>query len=64
MFDRAIKVGATATMPPANMFWGARYGKLIDPFGHHWSVSHQLEEVSTEEMFERMPARMKTPVEV
>jgi hypothetical protein len=23
-------------MPPADMFWGDRYGKLTDPFGHSW----------------------------
>jgi uncharacterized glyoxalase superfamily protein PhnB len=60
VFNRAVAAGATATMPPADMFWGARYGKLIDPFGHHWSIAHQLEEVTPEQLHERIPARMKT----
>jgi PhnB protein len=38
-FERAIRAGATVTMPLENMFWGDRYGKLVDPFGHHWSIS-------------------------
>ena len=35
---RAVKAGAKVTMPVADQFWGDRYGKLEDPFGHHWSV--------------------------
>ena len=53
VFARAIAAGAAATMPPADMFWGARYGKLVDPFGHEWSVSTQKEDVSPEEAKKR-----------
>ncbi|MFH0344179.1 MAG: VOC family protein [Chromatiales bacterium] len=35
VFERAVRVGAKITMPLADMFWGDRYGKLEDPFGHH-----------------------------
>ncbi len=38
-FARAVAAGATALMPPADMFWGDRYGKLRDPFGHEWSLA-------------------------
>ncbi len=41
-FARAVAAGATATMPPADMFWGARYGQVVDPFGHRWSISTPL----------------------
>jgi PhnB protein len=37
-FERAIKAGATPTMPLADQFWGDRYGQLKDPFGHSWSI--------------------------
>lgn len=37
-FDRAVKEGAVATMPLADMFWGDRYGQLKDPFGHTWAI--------------------------
>ena len=37
-FDRAVAAGATAKMPPADMFWGDRYGQLKDPFGFTWSI--------------------------
>jgi GH24 family phage-related lysozyme (muramidase) len=29
-------------MPLDNQFWGERYGQLTDPYGHHWSVSMQV----------------------
>src|SRR5258708_3435631 len=36
---RAEKAGAKVTMPVADMFWGDRYGKLEDPYGHRWSLA-------------------------
>ncbi len=47
---QAEKAGATVTMPVADAFWGARFGKLQDPFGHDWSVSTQTRQPSEEEM--------------
>jgi PhnB protein len=41
---RAAAAGATITMPADDMFWGDRYGKLTDPFGHEWSFSTPLSE--------------------
>lgn len=38
----AQKAGAAVTMPAADMFWGDRYGQIVDPFGHSWSFSHPL----------------------
>jgi PhnB protein len=37
-WQRATQAGATVTMPLENQFWGARYGQVIDPFGHIWSI--------------------------
>jgi uncharacterized glyoxalase superfamily protein PhnB len=56
---RAVKAGAKLTMPVDDMFWGDRYGKLEDPFGHHWSVATHVRDVSMEEMqqaMKKMPA--------
>ena len=44
VFKRAIERGAEVLMPPQDMFWGARYGQLRDPFGHVWGVNQQLKE--------------------
>ena len=42
--ERAVARGATVLMPVQKMFWGARYGKIVDPFGHEWGINQQLEE--------------------
>jgi len=47
--ERAVKAGAKVTLPVADQFWGDRYGKLEDPFGHHWSVATHVRDVSMEE---------------
>ena len=49
-FDKAISKGAKALMPPMDMFWGDRYGKFVDPFGHLWGVATHTKDVSSEEM--------------
>ncbi|MGH8751774.1 MAG: VOC family protein [Burkholderiales bacterium] len=51
---RAVAAGAKITMPVADMFWGDRYCKLEDPFGHHWSVATHIRDVSREEMQQAM----------
>lgn len=57
-FAQAVGAGATAQMPPATMFWGDRFSKVIDPFGHHWSIGTRLEDVSPDEMRKRMAGAM------
>ena len=57
--EHAVKAGGKVTMPVDDMFWGDRYGKLEDPFGHHWSVGTHVRDVSMEEMqqaMKKMPA--------
>ena len=49
-FAQAVAAGATVTMALDDMFWGDRYGKLEDPFGHHWSIGTHIRDVSPEEM--------------
>jgi PhnB protein len=38
------------------MFWGDRYGKLRDPFGHEWAMAQHIEDVPPEEMSRRAAA--------
>ena len=52
--ERAAKAGAKVTMPVAEQFWGDRYGKIEDPFGHHWSVATHVRDKSKEEMEQAM----------
>lgn len=49
---RAEQAGATVTMPAADMFWGDRYGKVCDPFGHDWSFATHIKDLTEEEMME------------
>ena len=51
---QAVAAGAKLTMPAADMFWGDRYGRLEDPFGHQWSVATHICDVSPEEIVAAM----------
>jgi uncharacterized glyoxalase superfamily protein PhnB len=57
-FDRAVQAGANVEMPVSDMFWGDRYGKLADPFGHKWSIATHKRDLSPEQMEEEMKAQM------
>lgn len=49
-FAQAVAAGATPGMPPQDMFWGDRYGMVVDPFGHNWSVATHVKDMSDEEL--------------
>ena len=53
LFAQAIEAGAEPVMPPEDMFWGDRYAKFNDPFGHSWSISTPKEHLTREQMTER-----------
>ncbi|HVT09191.1 MAG TPA: VOC family protein [Polyangia bacterium] len=53
-FQRAVAAGATVKRPVKTQFYGDRSGTLIDPFGHAWTLSTHVEDVSPEEMKRRM----------
>ncbi|MGH9723285.1 MAG: VOC family protein [Bryobacteraceae bacterium] len=58
VFNQALSAGCKAEMPPADMFWGDRFGKVSDPFGHSWSMATHIEDVTMEEMEKRSKAFM------
>lgn len=65
VFKQAVSEGAKTETPLADQFWGDRYGKLTDPFGHSWSLATHKEDVSPEEMKKRTReamAKMPQPV--
>ena len=49
LVERAVARGARVLMPVQDMFWGARYGKIVDPFSHEWGINQQQKELSKEE---------------
>jgi PhnB protein len=53
VFNRAVAAGAKVDMPLMDQFWGDRYGKVTDPFGHHWGLAQHVEDVAPEEMKRR-----------
>lgn len=59
VYNRAVAAGCTATMPVADQFWGDRYGQLMDPFGHKWSIATHKEDLSEDEMEKRGRAAME-----
>ena len=55
---QAVSAGAVVKMPVADMFWGDRYGKIEDPFGHAWSVATHIRDMTPEEMLQAMQREM------
>lgn len=53
-FNRAVEAGCTVNMPLEDMFWGARFGNVSDPYGHSWTFSHVLSQVSPEQIQEHL----------
>jgi PhnB protein len=58
-FQQALNAGATSRMAPEDMFWGDRFGKLSDPFGHEWALATHKEDVAPAEMQKRQEAFMQ-----
>ena len=56
VFQQAVSAGAHADQTPTDQFWGDRYGKLTDPFGHTWSLATHKEDVAPAEMQKRAQA--------
>lgn len=42
VFARAVSAGGRIVLPIADQFWGDRYGILLDPFGHRWSIGVRM----------------------
>lgn len=52
--NQAVASGSRITMPVADQFWGDRSGHLIDPFGHQWFISTHKEDLTPQQMNERL----------
>jgi PhnB protein len=57
-FKQALSAGAKETQPLEDMFWGDRYGRLTDPFGHSWSLAQHVEDVAPAELEKRAKEAM------
>jgi PhnB protein len=50
VFNQAVAAGATVVMPVMDTFWGDRYGQLVDPFGHFWSIATHKQDLTHEQI--------------
>jgi PhnB protein len=57
-FDRAVRAGAKVDTPLMDQFWGDRYGRLTDPYGHKWSLATHVKDLSIDEMKHAMDEAM------
>jgi PhnB protein len=53
VFKKAVEAGARVIMPVSDMFWGDRFGKVADPFGHHWGIATHKEDLAPQEIHKR-----------
>ncbi|MBL8896893.1 MAG: VOC family protein [Planctomycetes bacterium] len=61
VFEQAVAAGCQVVMPPMDAFWGDRYGKLKDPFGHEWSVATHTKDMTMKQIEKAMAAAMSAP---
>ena len=47
--ERAAAEGARVIRPVEEMFWGACYGQIVDPFGHEWGINQQVKQQTPQE---------------
>lgn len=50
VYQLALREGAKVRYPIENTFWGDRYGKVTDPFGHEWGIATHVRDVPPDEM--------------
>jgi PhnB protein len=55
VFARAVEAGAVVQVPVQDMFWGDRFGAVADPFGHVWGIATHKEDLTPEQIRERIP---------
>jgi PhnB protein len=53
-YQRAIDAGAKPMLPICDAFYGDRFGWVLDPFGHVWALGTVKEELTPEQVHERM----------
>jgi len=61
VFARAVEAGATVLRDVADQPYGDRAGKIRDPFGHNWFIATVVEDLSAQQLNERMAPLGFTP---
>lgn len=55
-YQAAVEAGGRSLSPPQDMFWGDRYSRIEDPFGHAWAIATAKEKLTPREIAKRMAA--------
>jgi PhnB protein len=58
-YQRALRAGATSIREPENQFYGNREAGVKDAAGNIWWIATHIEDVSPEELQQRVEARMR-----
>jgi len=53
LWQKAVDAGARVVVPLADTYWGERFGRFVDPFGHIWSVAQRLEILTPSQVADR-----------
>jgi uncharacterized glyoxalase superfamily protein PhnB len=61
VYKKAVDAGCTPVMPPADQFWGDRYGQVEDPFGHVWAMASKIAHLTPKQMQAAMAAMGPPP---
>ena len=56
LYSEALKAGGTSLRPMADQPFGDRSGTVRDPFGHRWTLTTHVEDISDEEIERRFAA--------
>ena len=59
-FNQALSAGAKEIRAVQDQFYGDRSGNLIDPFGHVWTIATHKEDLSMDEIEQRMSSLPKS----
>lgn len=56
LWTQTLNAGAHVLAPLEDTYWGDRYGKVVDPFGHYWSLASRRRDLTLDEIAERAKA--------
>ncbi|MFF0889481.1 VOC family protein [Streptomyces sp. NPDC003456] len=51
--EAMLRAGASVVHPVADQHYGQRGGRLADPFGHQWMISHPIEDLTPDQIQRR-----------
>ena len=59
VYNKAVENGCRVMVPLDDAFWGDRFGKVIDPFGHTWAIATWQWIYTSEEMGQKQREMME-----